>query len=329
LESDQNCFLVLIIQGGASMLASDFHNSTSELDDDPVDIRERQLRETAAGLKIRPEDLDVFVRSGVPIESIPKHPQMRRSMLAYLRKKETPPPNWVMISGIWPEVALDAGERRKRVRALYKATVLLIRRELKRHEVDAFRAERSIFWDPVVEVCRALEISQSKLSAFCKELTGNSLIQVVDSIRAEGVKTTLRAGIRKFVKGFLVSGLGVSGTGGSEKNAHDACLGTEKVDRWGVWEGLKASRKWPEFSQNSWAQELGFASYRRLYRACQVVYGMTPHQMEMELIGECLAEGGTTGGEEGNAEAAKDGGGPSLEEIEGLVRGIGAYELFE
>jgi hypothetical protein len=26
-----------------------------------------------------------------------------------------------------------------------------------------------------------------------------------------------------------------------------------------------------------------------MYRACQVVYGMTPHQLEMALIAECLA----------------------------------------
>ncbi len=47
-------------------------------------------------------------------------------------------------------------------------------------------------------------------------------------------------------------------------------------DKWEAWKALKVSRKWPEFSQNSWAQELGFSSYRRLYRACQVVYGVTP-----------------------------------------------------
>ena len=54
---------------------------------------------------------------------------------------------------------------------------------------------------------------------------------------------------------------------------------------------MKASRKWPEFSQNAWAQGLGFSSYRRLYRACLAVFGKTPHQMEMELIREVLAEG--------------------------------------
>ncbi len=41
----------------------------------------------------------------------------------------------------------------------------------------------TIFWDPVAEVCQNMEISPSKLAAFCKELTGNSLIQVIDSVR--------------------------------------------------------------------------------------------------------------------------------------------------
>ncbi len=75
----------------------------------------------------------------------------------------------MVASGMFPEVALDPGERRRRIRILYKAAVLIIRRELKRHAVDEFRAERSIFQDPVAEVCQAMEISQSKLSSFLRK----------------------------------------------------------------------------------------------------------------------------------------------------------------
>ena len=260
-------------------------------------------------------------------------------MLQYLKKNETPPPKWMMVSGFFDELHLDAAERRRRVRIIYTSAVLIIRRELKRHEVDEFRSERSVFWDPVSEVCQSMEISQSKLSRFCKELTGNSLIQVIDSVRAEGLKRKLRDGIRTFLKdGFSGSQVvRLSGLAKTEtSSAHGACLGTEKVDKWAVWEALKAGRKWPEFSQNTWAQEMGFSSYRRLYRACQVVYRMTPHQLEMALIEECLGEGvrgqetgdrGQETGVRGQESGVKVGSGVefeevTLEEAERLVREI-------
>lgn len=101
-------------------------------------------------------------------------------------------------------------------------------------------------------------------------------------------------------------------------------MGTDSL-AWEVWEALKVSRKWPTFSQNGWAQELGFASYRRLYRACQVVYRMTPHQLEMVLIRECLAENGE-GSEAVTAEGKE---GMTLGEIDGAIREIRAFDLLE
>jgi len=187
-----------------SELRSSASHSPYDLSGDPLDPSENRLQdlhELAARLKMRGEDLDVLLRSGFTAESMPQNPQTRRSMVEYIRKRETAPPKWMVISGMFPELGLDLAERRKRVRALYTSTVLLIRRELKRHEVDEFRHERSVFWDPVVEVCRELEISQSKLSSFCKELTGNSLTQVIDSVRAESVKRKLREEIKNWFSG--------------------------------------------------------------------------------------------------------------------------------
>jgi hypothetical protein len=219
-----------------------------------------------------PSDLEVFLEHRVPLEKIPRDAHTRRAHLNYFRQYETPPPRWIQVSGLFPDAALEAPERRRRVRILYKGLLLVIRRELKRHEVDPYRAERSVFWDPVSEICLSMEIAPSKLSAFCKELTGNSLSQVIDSVRAETLKRKLRDGVRGFVA------------------SQRAILGTEFVaDAWAVWGALKRSRRWPEFSRDTWAQEFGFSSYRKMYRACQVVYGMTPHQLEMALIAECLA----------------------------------------
>ena len=180
-----------------------------------------------------------------------------------------------------------------------------MKRAFARAAADAFRDERSVCWEPIAEVCRGLEIAPSKLSALMKEFCGHSLTQLIDCVRVEGLRKKLKAGIRKFVNGWI---------------AHRATLGTEEQDEvtaFNVWKALKASRKWPAYCRNSWAVGLGFASYRRLYRACLMVLGLTPHQLEMAAIEECLEEGVEV---EEVAEV-----GVTLEEVEGMVRGIGAY----
>ena len=331
----------------------------SLVDEDGVErSRTVVLVEQAAALGMRYEDLDVFLRAGFAAEDIPKGPANRKSMLAYLRKRSVAPPKWVVVSGLWPETEMSdpAPVRRKKIRALYKAAVLLIRRELKRHEVDEFRSERTVFWDPVVEVCREMEIAPSKLSSFCKEFSGNSLIQVIDSVRVEGVLGRMRAGVRAFIAEYAVPphpadgtavrrpspplGRGDSSADGLRENdaraggtpaAQGASLGTG-VDKWAIWKLLKTSRRWPEFSQNSWAQGFGFSSYRRFYRACVSVFGKTPHQLEMGFIEECLGEVSSTGKESKigtetvpprcSAQAL------SLEKIERQINEIAAYEMF-
>src|SRR5262249_45721770 len=107
---------------------------------------------------------------------------------------------WMESSGLFPESTLDPAERRKRVRIVYKIAVAIIREELKQHELDAQKEERTIFWDPISEVCQRMEVAPSKLSAFCKELTGLTLIHTIDRVRVEMVKGKLRAEIRGFIQ---------------------------------------------------------------------------------------------------------------------------------
>jgi hypothetical protein len=119
-------------------------------------------------------------------------------------------------------------------------------------------------------------------------------------------------------------------TEGEGLNAHGAINVTENgdvtgLDKWAVWKALKASRKYPEFCWNSWARALGFASYRRLYRACMCVYDQTPHQMIMELIEEALREGEAEGTHETNAaDGFKEW---SLEELETELRGVKPFAI--
>ena len=296
--------------------------------------RREKLREYAKKLRLHEDDLEVFLTHGFRVETVPPLDNMnRRNMLAYLKKKAISPPKWLLISQLWPELVMTSAERRARVRNLYKATVALIRRELARRDADPLKGERSIFWDPIADVCRELEIAPSKLSALCKEFSGHALSQVVDCVRVERVRKLMRAELKEFVRTLKnrphpAAGVPASALSRGERaTTQCATLETEKgvdesepLDRWAVWKALKASRKWPDFSQNIWANGLGFSTYRRLYRACVAVYGKTPHQIEMEMIEEFLKEDECSG-----AGSATDDVELSLEEMEEAVRGIRAY----
>lgn len=238
---------------------------------------QRKFEEWAERLKLSADDLKVFCHHGFHYEKIPPHDTPgRRMMLAHLKRAATSPPKWLLISGLYPEAQFAEPERQKRIRALYRALVLLIKRALAQHAVDAIE-ERSIYWDPVAIVCRDLEIAPSKLSSLCKEFSGNSLSQVIDCVRAERIKKLLRIHIRSFVQNHKTQ---------CATLAEDSAIG--KMDVWSVWKALKVSRRWPEFCQNTWAIEMGFASYRRLYRACLAVWKQTPHQLELAMIADCL-----------------------------------------
>ncbi|MEI6233797.1 MAG: hypothetical protein WCT04_12135 [Planctomycetota bacterium] len=263
----------------------------SRLDDDPDDARWAEVsrvrderKEWSKRLGLHDDEVQLFIDNGLGLEVLlTKQLHERKAMADYLRKRSGPIPRWVMISGLFKEADKDKGgvqiseeSRRKRLRALYKAAVLLIKRALGRHEIDVDKAERSVFWDPVAMVARDLDIPPSKLSQLLKEFSGHSLSQVIDNCRVAALKGKLRAGVRGFLKGRVAG-----------NNAQGDCVGMEKAV-WAVWGELRKSRKWPEFSPNTWANELGFASYRRLYRACVSVYGRTPYQMEIALIREEL-----------------------------------------
>jgi hypothetical protein len=252
-------------QGGSSMNDDYGGSESGGVSTDAED--QRKLDEWAEKLSLSVDDLKVFCRHGFYYEKVPPtNTPSRRALLAYLKRADTGPSKWLLISGLYPECQYSEPERRKRLRALYRAVVLLVKRALVRHAAEGDE-DRFLFWDPIAEVCRDLELPASKLSAFCKEYSGNSLSQVVDCVRAERIKKLLKVKIRLFVRDF---------------RTHCASLvqeSAEEIDCWGVWKALKVSRRWPEFCRNTWAIELGFSSYRRLYRACLAVWKQTPHQL--------------------------------------------------
>jgi hypothetical protein len=109
-----------------------------------------------------------------------------------------------------------------------------------------------------------------------KEFNGLSLPMTVDCIRVEGFRAKLKKDLTQRREVFK---------GKAQRTAEE-----REEEKKGIWEGIKEERKGEEFSWNIWAMEYGFSSYRKLYRACLVVYRMTPRQIEIELIGEVLSE---------------------------------------
>ena len=308
---------------------------------DQIDDR-RKLEEWADRLKLNVSDVEAFCRNGFDYEKIPPNDTPnRRSMLSHLKRREVAPSKWLMISGLFPDAEFTEPERRKRLRALYKVTTLLIKRALARETADPFKHERSIYWDPVAEVCRELEIAQSKLSSFLKEFSGSSLTQVIDCVRAEQIQKVMRKKIRSFVRDFktqcatlVMKNRGAELTvvpltpnpspsrGEGDRSpliANSSPKGVPDVTSWDVWKALKVSRRWPEFCSNSWALEFGFSSYRRMYRACVAVWKQTPHQMEMALIAECLKVDET--GEIVDITSNE----PTLADIEMQIRAVQCY----
>jgi len=88
----------------------------------------------------------------------------------------------------------DIPARRQRLQNLYRAVKTVMREVMgnKFKGLDGAEDERGIYWDPVAEVCRSMEVSQSKLSALCREYSGDNLSQTADVVRAEGVERRMR-----------------------------------------------------------------------------------------------------------------------------------------
>src|SRR6185295_862322 len=164
------------------------------------------MQAMAVRLRLSPEEAEVLDRYGIAEEVVPRDAGVRTALVQYLQRRDFERPSvWQVVTGMHKGYE-NPRDRRERVRALWKSTVLLIRRELKWDEEERAAGtnagERSVFWDPAAEVSRWQEISQSKLSSFCKELTGSNLGQTIDNVKAEKLEGKLRKQVREFVHGF-------------------------------------------------------------------------------------------------------------------------------
>ena len=220
-------------------------------------------------------------------------------------------PAWREISGMDAEGedACSPGERAEQIGKLLNAVEKLARYELNAHEAKRAAGEkdaRTYLWDPLASICKYLVISQRKLTTLSKEYTGMAAHELIDRIRAERVKDKMRADLRPFVAEFLSTqrheATKTPSTEGSDGKPADATLPSTNPQSafrnpqlaGAIWYALKVSRQSPEFHRATWAMSHGFANYQRFYRACLLYYGLTPGQLELEVIRELLDEASGT-----------------------------------
>ena len=250
--------------------------------------------------------------------------QDRRLAVAGAQQWALNAPLWMQMSGLFPQShrEMSPNERAGRIRGLLRRAERMIRSGLgqgkgQKADGEGQKAEggkqkagkqtatetesgeqsvieQTVLWSPVREICVYLEIPQRVLSGLCREITGMSIENVVDRIRAE----KLRAEFTKRLKEFALAWFSIA-----ENRLKSAGKKRAEIADW-IFAALKSSRR-TRFHRTQWAFELGFSSYQRLFRAALLSEGLTPHQMEMDVLEELVPEdeGATcVGGQNQNAE---------------------------
>jgi hypothetical protein len=165
-----------------------------------------------------------------------------------------------------------------------------------------FTDETAQTWDALRAVCFAFEISQRKLSMLANEIIGMSATQMVDRIRAENVREKMKEEMREAVLEFFSTNeitneaeiQGAPGTGSQQQTAAargtPMAAATPALMAEEIFVALMEKRRRPRWDRASWAFGLGFSSHSRFFRACLLCYGKTPHEVEIQLIDEILAD---------------------------------------
>jgi hypothetical protein len=152
-------------------------------------------------------------------------------------------------------------------------------------------------WDPVRTICVEFGIAPRRLSSFCREVTGMSIWQLVDVIRAETVRKKMKGALLEFVRAWkgarALANLTPPPTPsrkGRGNNGDGQSAPSTEAEAEEIFAALKLSRRGPRFHRTSWAVSLGFSSYARMFQSLMLCYGKAPAQIEMELIEEILKE---------------------------------------
>ena len=101
----------------------------------------------------------------------------------------------------------------------------------------------------------------------------------MDCIKAEKLRAEFRKRLKDFVLGWFAVAENWQRSVGKKR---------AEIAEW-IFAALKMSRR-TRFHRSEWAFELGFSSYQRIFRAALLCEGLTPHNLEMEVIGELVPE---------------------------------------
>ena len=142
--------------------------------------------------------------------------------------------------------------------------------------------ERTFLWDPLPEICVRLGIARCKLTELSRELTGLSAHELIDRIRAEKIRDKMAADLRRMAEVWLRTRRRRDPDDPSGEARLDLDDPDEVAEHF--WKYVRWRRRAPYFHRTSWAIEHGFANYPRFFRACLLVYGKTPHELEIEVL---------------------------------------------
>lgn len=261
-------------------------------------VFERRTELNAGFDKRRDEIADLYAKEFDEMpEALAGERQDARLAIAGEQTWSLKAPLWMQISGLYPNAHREMGpnERAGRIRILLRRVEMMVRWELKTMALKIENCEMKIenlngggersvieetaLWSPVGTICVYLEISQRHLSGLCREITGMAIQEIVDRIKAE----TLRAEFKNRLKDFVSAWFGVA-------ENWQASVGKNRGEiADAIFAELKASRR-ARFHRTQWAYELGYSSYQRLFRAALLSEGMTPHQLEIDVIEELVPE---------------------------------------
>jgi len=210
---------------------------------------------------------------------------------AYGSLRDTKLPLWQRISGLTSESVereLEPMQRRAQIRRLLRAADSILRAELtppkvenpnsaeEQAAIEALKAERSVFWDPLPEMCFYLQIAQAKLAQYSRQLTGLGAKDLADRIRVETLRSQIRERLRKV-------------TGRAQEFSKEDVKRLSSRDGAGVL--LKALRASEHFvSRQEMALGVGIASKARLYRACLACERKTLEEIERQEAEAVFAE---------------------------------------
>ncbi|HYF52463.1 MAG TPA: hypothetical protein VEJ63_23855 [Planctomycetota bacterium] len=186
-----------------------------------------------------------------------------------------PIPMWQQLSGLTREAEpkMSDEQRDEAIRALLKKADELAAAEYSR---AAPEGERSFIWNPIERICFRLGIARSKLSAYCRELTGLSAYEWADRYPAKALTERIREWAGSLLSNLLDR---MKRSIGNMRSLKEDFKVTWRERALNI---VRDARKGA--AKICWASALKFANLARLRRACLMTHGVTIEELEERTV---------------------------------------------